>query len=119
RGAGNDYAVHFDGSDSYLTGPALNELAESTPQGMQRWVYADSAKLGQGRQVIVSDTFNVGGPAITSSGLWTQNFSNHPNQTDIAATVPVVGNTWHHVAHHIWFNSDTAAPDIVPGTGAA
>jgi hypothetical protein len=119
RPGASGFGIRFDGTDDVLTGSPLNSLSTTQSQGMQMWVYADSAKLGNGRQVIVSDTSNTGGPAITASGMWTQINSNHANDTDVEASVPVVGNTWHHVAQHIWRNVDTAAPEVVPGTGTA
>ncbi|MCO6044320.1 LamG domain-containing protein [Aeoliella sp. ICT_H6.2] len=85
-------------------------------RGMQMWVYPDAgSKLGTERQVIAMDTVTAGGVAITANGKWTQINSGHLNDTDIEATVDVVGDTWYHVMQHIYTSGDDNAPEL--GTG--
>src|SRR5690606_5284697 len=117
-GAGNDYAILFDGDDDYLfTATTLNNPGVNMgSEGMQMWVYPRADNLGVTGQAIVFDTGNVGGPAISESGHWTQISFGH---IDLATTVPVVANQWAHVAQHVYRHADALAPDLVPGSGNA
>ena len=108
--------ILFDGVDDRLQGIPLNWPANLpglvpgyplnytgiTARGLQLWVYPDSTALGNGRQGVVQDTFAAGGVSITASGNWTQTNSAHVGDGDFGATVPVVGDTWHHVMHHLY-----------------
>ncbi|QDU57793.1 PEP-CTERM sorting domain-containing protein [Aeoliella mucimassa] len=85
-------------------------------RGLQMWVYPEAgSKLGTERQVVLMDTMTAGGVAITADGKWTQINSYHVNDTDIEATVDVVGDTWYHVMHHIYTAGDDFAPEIDGG----
>ncbi len=137
RGApAGDFGVRFDGTDDRLQAVALNVPEEMvtlpplngsyplnytgiTARGLQMWVYPDQAGLNAGvRQGIVMDTIAMGGFAITADGMWTQINDGHANDTDIGATVPVAGDTWYHVIHHVYPSADPGSPSIVPGTGS-
>ncbi len=116
-----DLGVQLDGSNDVLQGIPLNRpdamagptsVGEGFPlvsgyphnynnitaRGLQLWVYPDAAKVGNGRQGIVQDTFVAGGVSITADGNWTQT---NAQQILLPGTVPVVGDTWYHVMHHI------------------
>jgi hypothetical protein len=128
-----DIGIRFDGIDDLVAGTPLNrpdELASLiggsyplnymgiTARGAQLWVFPDAAAIGTARQVVMMDTVAAGGVAITAGGLWTQINDGHANDTDIEPTVPVVGNQWYHVMHHVYPSSAPDAPEVVPGTGS-
>ena len=125
RAGASGFAIEFNGTTDYLRSDSplniihTNGDTPTVTQGLQMWVYVKPDKLGVGRQALISDTLNTGGPVITASGLWSQNFSNHPLDSHIEATVPVIPNVWHHVAQHIYLNSDANAPTVIPGSGDA
>jgi hypothetical protein len=125
--------VQFDGVDDVLFGTPLNrpdELATLvggsypfnytglTTRGLQGWVYPDQAGLSAGAfQSIVFDTISAGGPAITADGKWTQINSEHVDGGGaIPATVPVVGDAWHHVMHHQYPLTGPGSPRNVSGS---
>jgi len=117
-----DFGASF-GGDDYLTGVPLNRpdvLAGPTPigngplfpsyplnydgitaRGLQMWVYPEASALGNGRQGIVQDTIVAGGVSITADGKWTQTNSSHGGADVGESNFDVVGDTWHHVMHHI------------------
>lgn len=127
----------FDGTNDVLFGARLNRPDESagpsfiglgpsmfnypfnydeiTARGLQMWVYPDAAALGNGRQGIVHDTIAAGGVSITADGLWTQTNDSKLLDGQIPATVPVVGDQWHHVMQHIYRTGDLDHPTVVPG----
>ena len=110
-GAVGTFGIAFDGTN-YLTddGP-FDAISGGTSQGVQLWVYPSAAGLTTASgQAIVFDTINAGGPAISPDGMWTQTNSIH---TDLPGTMPVVGDTWHHVAQHIFLDTDAAAPEVI------
>ncbi|MBN1853989.1 MAG: PEP-CTERM sorting domain-containing protein [Pirellulales bacterium] len=141
-GTSTAWGAKFNGVDAYLSGTPLNRPDETvgptktgagpllydmpfnydgiTARGLQMWVYPDQAGLDAGkRQTVVMDTVAMGGVAITASGLWTQINDGHMNDTDIAATVEVVGNTWHHVMQHVYHSTDPGAPKVLDGSGSS
>ena len=110
-GAVGTFGIAFDGTN-YLTddGP-FDAISGGTSQGVQLWVYPSAAGLTTASgQAIVFDTINAGGPAITPDGMWTQTSATH---TTLPGTVPVVGDTWHHVTQHIFLDTDAAAPEVI------
>ncbi|MCO6046946.1 LamG domain-containing protein [Aeoliella sp. ICT_H6.2] len=130
--------ILFDGTDDMLEGDPLNrpdEMAGPTPvgagplvsdypynydnitaRGAQMWVYPDASKVGVTRQVILMDTIAAGGVAITADGKWTQINDGHANDTDIPASVSVVGDQWYHVMHHVHPSGSTGAPKVISGS---
>lgn len=126
-----EFGVKFDGVDDVLFSDPLNrpdELFVHLPdypfdytglaaRGLQMWVRPDQSGLNAGaRQTIVMDTTEAGGVSITADGNWDQIFDSATDDGDIAATVPVVGDTWYHVMQHIHPSDDPGAPRVVPGT---
>jgi len=111
-----DTGILFDGIDDRLQAIPLNRpdnLATLVPgyplnysgitaRGLQLWVYPEADALGNGRQGVVQDTFAAGGVSITADGHWTQTNSAHVGDNDFGAPVAVVGDTWHHVMHHLY-----------------
>lgn len=130
--------ILFDGTDDMLEGDPLNrpdEMAGPTPvgagplvsdypynydtitaRGAQMWVYPDASKVGVSRQVVMMDTIAAGGVAITAEGMWTQINDGHANDTDIPASVSVVGDQWYHVMHHVHPSVSTGAPKVISGS---
>ncbi|TWU26086.1 PEP-CTERM sorting domain-containing protein [Bythopirellula polymerisocia] len=135
--ATGDLGAQFNGINNVLSGTPLNRPDETggpdfvgigpllfpfpynydniTARGLQMWVRPDASALGTHRQGIVFDTQAAGGVSITADGKWTQ--SNDSRVTDglIGATVPVVGNQWYHVMHHVYRSVDPGAPQTLPG----
>lgn len=132
-------AIQFDGTDDRVDGVPLNrpdETAGPTPRGvlngtpgpiianfpfnydkitargLQMWVYPDQSAIGNGRQTIVSDTIAAGGVTITSDGLWSQLNDSKVDEGQIPASVPVVGDQWYHVMHHIYRSEDPNGPQL-------
>lgn len=114
------FAISFDGTDDVIkTSTAFNALSTAMSQGMQAWVYPRASGLvTTNGQSILYDSANAGGPAISPDGKWTQRNS---GVTDLAGTVAVVGDQWHHVAQHIYYSygQSSIGPTSVPGTGAS
>ncbi|MCA9241338.1 MAG: PEP-CTERM sorting domain-containing protein [Planctomycetales bacterium] len=81
-------------------------------RGLQMWVYPDASAIGAGRQGIVFDTRAAGGVSISADGNWTQSFAGVTSDGDIEARVPVVGNQWHHVMHHIYHSTQPGFPTV-------
>lgn len=140
-----DRGAQFDGINDVLSGIPLNRPDETagpdifgdgpflfpfpynynqiTARGLQMWVYPDASALGTessptARQGIVFDTRESGGVSITADGKWTQSFDNRLADGQIEATVPVVGNQWYHVMHHIYRSIDPGFPEPL-SSGAA
>ncbi len=135
------FGAQFDGVDDHLVGVPLNRPDETagpdfvgdgpflfpfpfnyntiTARGLQMWVYPDAAAIGTQRQGIVFDTIAAGGVSITADGKWTQTNDSRLNDASIPATVPVVGNQWHHVMQHIYPTTQPGAPAVLAGTGAS
>ena len=127
-GLSGDFGARFDGDNDYLSGTPLNrpdrlagptQLGDDPPlpplvanypfnydtitaRGLQMWVFPDSAAVGDGRQGVIQDTSASGGVSITADGKWTQTNSGHIGADVGEATVDVVGDTWHHVMHHLY-----------------
>lgn len=138
---GTEYGARFDGVDDRLTGIPLNrpdelellvlaergtfypiEYAGITSRGAQMWVYPDASQLGVAPQTILFDTQVMGGPQITADGKWTQANSQHTADDfngfgAVPGDVSVVGDTWHHVMHHVYNRDDPDAPSLVSGGG--
>lgn len=132
-----DQGVQFNGASQVLTAIPLNRPDETigpTPQGagqiifsypynydtitargLQMWVYPESAGIGTGRQGIVMDTIAAGGVAISADGMWTQSNDTITSDDLLDATVPVVGDQWHHVMQHIHLSGTPNAPRILEG----
>ncbi len=130
------FGAQFDGVDDHLVGIPLNRPDETagpssvgtgplifpfpynydeiTARGVQLWVYPDASALGNSRQGIVHDTIAAGGISITADGMWTQTNDSKTLDSQIEATVPVVGNQWHHVMQHIYRTGD-GGPEVLPG----
>jgi len=131
-----DLGVQFDGTDDYLSGQPLDrpdslamrilpavypiDYTGITSRGAQMWVYPDAAKVGVAPQTIMLDSEYFGGPQISADGKWTQFNSQHSTDGTpfggISAEVDVVGNTWHHVMHHVYNANDPNAPVRVSGS---
>ena len=87
-----------------------------TTRGLQMWVYPDASAIGTegsptARQGIVFDTQAAGGVSITADGKWTQSFGGDVTDASIEATVPVVGDQWYHVMHHIYRSTQPGFPE--------
>lgn len=125
--------IRFDGVDDLLQGLPLNRPDELdtlvpgypinydniTTRGLQGWVYPSQAGIDSGTfQSLIFDTNRSGGPAINEAGQWTQTNASHgvPGQP-VPASVPVVGDTWYHVMHHVYHLNDPHGPRVVAGTG--
>ncbi len=115
-GAVGSFAIELAGDDDMMFTTSLNSAGDSVSQGLQMWVLPHAAGIGA-RQSIVFDTSNAGGPAITASGFWSQSHSGHAADNDISGAVPVVADTWHHVAQHIYLRSDVDSPQLVRNSG--
>lgn len=131
------FGASFDGTNDVIWGDPLNRPDETvgpdpigigpfvfgvpfnyegiTARGLQMWVYPESSALGSGRQGIVHDTIAAGGVSITADGLWTQTNDSRTIDGQIPATVPVVGDQWHHVMQHIYRTGDPDSPVVLPG----
>ena len=117
-----------NGVDLVGDGPVLSNYpfnyAGIGSRGLQMWVYPNASALGTPatpttRQSIVFDTFSSGGPAISATGMWGQSNAAHIDDAQIAVSVPVVGDTWHHVMQHAFPDGEAGSPSVVPGTGGA
>ena len=84
-----------------------------TTRGLQMWVYPDASAIGTGRQGIVFDTRAAGGVSISADGNWTQSFAGVTTDGPIEAAVPVVGNQWLHVMHHIYQSTQPGFPTVL------
>jgi hypothetical protein len=137
-----DFGAQFDGTDDVVWGIPLNRPDETagpsitgigplifdfpynydtiTARGLQMWVYPDASAIGTegsptARQGIVFDTIAAGGVSITADGKWTQLNDSIVTDGIIEATVPVVGDQWYHVMHHVYPSSHPGAPKLASG----
>jgi hypothetical protein len=134
--AAGQVGAQFDGINDVLWGAALNRPDETggpsfvgngpllfpfpynydqiTARGLQLWVYPDADAIGTRRQGIVFDTIAAGGVAISADGKWTQVNDSIVTDGVIGATVPVVGNQWQHVMHHIFRTPQDSGANVAP-----
>ena len=130
-----DKGARFDGNNDHLWGDPLNRPDETagdqgigpilsgfplnydtiTARGMQMWVYPEASAIGNGRQGIVFDTIAAGGVSITADGKWTQVNDSVVVDGVIEATVPVIGDQWYHVMHHVYPSAHLGAPKLASG----